>query len=228
VMTRRQRVSLTRRTVLLTTTGLVILFLLAVLGLGVQSFLLVPKLFKLNKACQEEGYYMAEFEFQMLGFAHLLDKGRYWEAAAGIRKLHERLRTRSGLVRVPVFADKGRELEFYLGLQNPRTGAFMDDAFPYCTYDEPTSNVLLHLEALAKQTGQPLRLSSERFGRLDKVYVHCRKDNAISLPRQRQFAAKWPMRKVITLDSGHSPFLSMPKRLSEVLASELHESTTTS
>ena len=80
----------------------------------------------------------------------------------------------------------------------------------------------------AVPSGQPLRLSSERFGRLDKVYVHCRKDNAISLPRQRQFAAKWPMRKVITLDSGHSPFLSMPKRLSEVLASELHESTTTS
>jgi pimeloyl-ACP methyl ester carboxylesterase len=80
----------------------------------------------------------------------------------------------------------------------------------------------------AAPSGQPLRLSAGRFGRLDKVYVHCSKDNAISLPRQRQFAAKWPMRKVITLDSGHSPFLSMPKRLSEVLASELHESTTTS
>ena len=34
----------------------------------------------------------------------------------------------------------------------------MDDSSPYCTYDPPTQNVLLHLEALAKATGQPLRL----------------------------------------------------------------------
>lgn len=80
----------------------------------------------------------------------------------------------------------------------------------------------------AAPSGQPLRLSAERFGRLDKVYVHCSKDNAISLPRQRQFAAKWPVRKVITLGSGHSPFLSMPGRLSEVLASGIYASSSTS
>jgi hypothetical protein len=34
----------------------------------------------------------------------------------------------------------------------------MDDSYPPCTYDGPTQNVLLHLEALANATGQPLRL----------------------------------------------------------------------
>ena len=71
-------------------------------------------------------------------------------------------------------------------------------------------------------SGQPLRLSPERFGRLDKVYIHCAKDNAISLARQREFAAKWPMRRTVMLDSGHSPFLSIPGRLAQALSAELY------
>jgi hypothetical protein len=43
-------------------------------------------------------------------------------------------------------------------LQNPRTGAFMDDTYPYCTYEGPTGNVLLHIIALAQETGQPVQL----------------------------------------------------------------------
>lgn len=71
-------------------------------------------------------------------------------------------------------------------------------------------------------SGQPLRLTPERFGRVEKVYIHCSRDNAISLGRQRQFAAKWPLRRTITLDSGHSPFLSMPARLAQALHSEIY------
>ena len=132
--------------------------LLIILGLWGHSFSLIPELFRLNKECQEEGYYMAEFEYTMLGFAYDLDKGHYLKAASGIRALHKQLKARNGLIKVPRFADKKQELDFYLNLQNPRTGAFMDDSNPYCTYDGPTGNVLLHLEALARETGQPLRL----------------------------------------------------------------------
>jgi len=118
----------------------------------------VPKMFKLNKQLQEEGYYMAEFEFKMLGFVYNLDKGHYWKTVSDMRRLHNQMKSREGLVRVPAFTDKKAEMEFYLNLQNPRTGAFMDDRYPYCTYEGPTGNVLLHLEALAKETGQPLKL----------------------------------------------------------------------
>jgi pimeloyl-ACP methyl ester carboxylesterase len=69
--------------------------------------------------------------------------------------------------------------------------------------------------------GQPLQLTAERFGRVDKVYLHCSRDNAISLGRQRQYAAKWPMRATLTLDAGHSPFLSMPERLARALSAEV-------
>ena len=54
---------------------------------------------------------------------------------------------------MPEFKSKEEELEFYLNLQNPRTGAFMDDSFPYCTFNEPTENVIAHLDGLAKEIG---------------------------------------------------------------------------
>lgn len=138
--------------------GLALATLVLLAGFASYVSFLIPALFRLNKECQEEGYYMAEFEFKMLGFAYQLDKGRYVEALSGLRRLRDQLRSRSGLIKVPSFADRGDELEFYLALQNPRTGAFMDDAAPYCTWDGPTQNVLSHLEAVAEEAGRPLRL----------------------------------------------------------------------
>lgn len=132
--------------------------LISTLGLTSCSAFQVSELFRLNKQRQEEGYYMGEFEFKMLGLAYLLDKGKYSDALDGISALHDQLEAKKGLIKVPTFQDKRQELEFYLGLQDPRTGAFMDPSYPYCVYEGPTGNVLKHLESLAKETGQPLRL----------------------------------------------------------------------
>lgn len=118
----------------------------------------VKDLFRMNKELQEEGYYMADFEFKMLGIAYWLDHGHYYTALSLLNQLHKQLITREGLSQVPKFTNKEDELEFYLNLQNPKTGAFMDDSYPYCTYNEPTENILSHLDALAKETGQPLHL----------------------------------------------------------------------
>jgi hypothetical protein len=126
------------RTVLKAVAALALATALLIAAVAVRISFLVPALFKLNRQCQEEGYYMAEFEFKMLGFAYLLDKGRYWDAVSGLQRLHGKLKSRDQLVKVPRFRDKEEELDFYLSLQNPRTGAFMDDSFPYCTYAAPT------------------------------------------------------------------------------------------
>ena len=69
----------------------------------------------------------------------------------------------------------------------------------------------------AAPAGQPLRLTDERFGRVRKVYIHCSRDNAVSLPRQQQYAAQWPSVRTVTLDSSHSPFLSMPDQLAQAI-----------
>lgn len=54
----------------------------------------VQELFLLNKLRQEEGYYMAEFEFKMLGITYLLDKGHYIESLKKINALHHQLKTK--------------------------------------------------------------------------------------------------------------------------------------
>jgi len=118
----------------------------------------VRELFYLNKELQEEGYYMADFEFKMMAMAYWLDHGQYYTALSRLNRLHKQLKAKEGLIKVPRFTDKESELEFYLNLQNPKTGAFMDDSYPYCTYNEPSENILVHLDALACETGRTLQL----------------------------------------------------------------------
>ena len=53
--------------------------------------------------------------------------------------------------------------------------------------------------------------------RLRSTYVHCSEDRALAPTVQRNVYAP-RAQQVVTLDSGHSPFLSQPRRLAEVLA----------
>lgn len=123
-----------------------------------QTGSLIPKMFKLAGNLKAEGYYMGEFEFKMIGIIYYLDKGEYLTAFSHLHRLHSQLSTKDGLIKVPSFADKRAELEFYYSLQNPKTGAFMDDTYPPCTFVGPTLNVINHMTALAAETGQPLQL----------------------------------------------------------------------
>jgi hypothetical protein len=123
-----------------------------------RSISSISEMFKLNGKLQAEGYYMGEFEFKMLGCAYYLDKGHYVTAFSKLNGLHKQLKTREGLIKVPDFADKKEEMEFYLSLQNHKTGAFMDESYPTFLYLEPTLNMVDHLELLSKETGQPLHL----------------------------------------------------------------------
>lgn len=125
---------------------------------AVQTQQRIKALFEMNKQLQEQNYYMAEFEFKILGIVYCLDKGAYTRAFALLERLYHRLRTREGLIKMPAFPTKAEELDFYLNLQNPRTGAFMDDAYPLCTFHGPTENVLVHMDGLAMALGKPLRL----------------------------------------------------------------------
>jgi hypothetical protein len=101
---------------------------------------------------------MAEFEFKMMGIVYYLDKGRYAKALSTLTRFHSQLMNKENLVKLPKFKNVQEEMNFYLNLQNPRTGAFMDDSFPYCTFNEPTENVIIHLDALAQRLGVPLQL----------------------------------------------------------------------
>lgn len=65
----------------------------------------------------------------------------------------------------------------------------------------------------------PIRTTTERFGRVDRVYIECLRDRTISITAQRSMQAALPCRAVYTLDSGHSPFFSDPRGLAQALIS---------
>lgn len=62
----------------------------------------------------------------------------------------------------------------------------------------------------------PVRLGAN-FARVPKLYIACLNDAAIGIAAQRAMIAAHPGTAVIEIASGHSPFLSMPERLSEIL-----------
>lgn len=148
-----------RRGIILTVT--LLLFASVILTITIHSHNVktkVKELFKMNKALQEQGYYMADFEFKMLGFAYFLDKGHYLKAHRMLSAYHKKLGKREGLIKIPVFSNHQEEINFYLNLQNPETGAFIDESAPFCTYWSVSENIINHMEALADSTTAPLRL----------------------------------------------------------------------
>jgi hypothetical protein len=78
--------------------------------------------------------------------------------------------------------------------------------------------------AIARLRPEPLkplvsspRISDEHFGRVPRAYIECRYDNAISLASQKRMQEALPCDPVFTLDTDHSPFLSTPAALAELL-----------
>lgn len=65
--------------------------------------------------------------------------------------------------------------------------------------------------------GTPLRLSAERFGSVSKVYIHTTLDNTITYGLQKEMVRRIPVDQTFELTAGHSPFLSQPGRLADIL-----------
>lgn len=63
----------------------------------------------------------------------------------------------------------------------------------------------------------PLKISADVFGKVPRAYVECTRDRTISLRAQRQMQAALPCEPVFTLESDHSPFLSHPRELADLL-----------
>ncbi len=67
-------------------------------------------------------------------------------------------------------------------------------------------------------TFTPVRLTEERFGRVPRFYIRCANDRVISPELQDRMAAASPCRRVFTLAADHSPWLSAPGELADLLA----------
>ncbi|MEO8223884.1 MAG: alpha/beta fold hydrolase [Gammaproteobacteria bacterium] len=64
---------------------------------------------------------------------------------------------------------------------------------------------------------ETVKVTTERFGRVPRAYVHCSRDVVLPPFLQQQMVAASPCEKVLTLQTGHSPFFAAPKQLAEQL-----------
>lgn len=64
----------------------------------------------------------------------------------------------------------------------------------------------------------PVRITDANFGTVPRVYIECLRDRAIPLSLQRKMQAALPCRQVLSIDTDHSPFLSRPDELAQLLS----------
>lgn len=65
----------------------------------------------------------------------------------------------------------------------------------------------------------PLKTTEENFGRVQRVYIECLQDRAISPSVQKEMYAHIHCEKVISMNTSHMPLFSAPEKLSGHLSS---------
>ncbi|WP_034296430.1 alpha/beta fold hydrolase [Herbaspirillum sp. RV1423] len=70
-------------------------------------------------------------------------------------------------------------------------------ALPDLIIDEPLAPI-----------ATPVKLTAQRFGKVDKVYIHTAQDQVVSPYLQQKMVAATPVRLEFTLNTGHTPFLT--------------------
>ena len=66
----------------------------------------------------------------------------------------------------------------------------------------------------------PVQLTENNFGSIQKVYIHTLNDNTISYPAQKHMVNGSDIDVVYSLASSHTPFISMPDELAEIILKE--------
>ena len=74
------------------------------------------------------------------------------------------------------------------------------------------------------ETGRAMvnQLSSERFGKVPRIYVECRRDQSVVYPLQQRMQQLTPGARRISLDCGHVPQLACPQALTDALLDQGH------
>ncbi len=99
------------------------------------------------------------------------------------------------------------------GYATVRDGAIEEVFYGGCSEEDVVlARLLLQPEALAP-LGTPIHVTEQNFGRIPRVYIECLRDKAISPAVQRKMYSATPCQRIISMDTGHSPFFSAPEQL---------------
>lgn len=82
-----------------------------------------------------------------------------------------------------------------------------------CSEEDVARAKSLLVPQAAAPFATPVSTTEESFGRIPRVYIECLRDRAISPSVQKRMYAAAPCRKVVSMDTSHSPFFSAPDEL---------------
>lgn len=91
--------------------------------------------------------------------------------------------------------------------------AFYHDCPPTDLY---LARTLLRPEPLGT-IGTPVSTTEEHFGSVPRTFIRCEQDRAITPAAQTRMCEQLPCDPVLSIDTGHSPFLADPENLAELL-----------
>jgi pimeloyl-ACP methyl ester carboxylesterase len=74
-----------------------------------------------------------------------------------------------------------------------------------------------HVDYLAP-SGTPIAITDARWGSVRRLYVETLRDQAVPVSAQRRMNELLPGADVHSIDSGHSPFLTQPRGLADLLS----------
>ncbi|NNE38662.1 MAG: alpha/beta fold hydrolase [Gammaproteobacteria bacterium] len=63
----------------------------------------------------------------------------------------------------------------------------------------------------------PIQYDAESLSKVNKIYIECLNDRAVPISAQRVMQKNIVIEKVMKVDSGHSPFFSIPQKLANIL-----------
>ena len=107
------------------------------------------------------------------------------------------------------------EAEGWLAIKEAaQTAAFYQDC---CPEDVAAAKARLTAQEALAGVGTPVQITPLNFGRIPRTYIQTRRDQAVGPALQQQMYTATPCAQVLTLDTGHSPFLCAPTALADHL-----------
>jgi pimeloyl-ACP methyl ester carboxylesterase len=107
------------------------------------------------------------------------------------------------------------------GWHFPKESIFKDAFYNDCSEEDVALCTSLLTHEPNAPVGTPLQLSAERFGKVKKTYIFTTLDQTITYGLQQKMVGKVPVDQTFTMQAGHSPFLSKPGELAEILLKKI-------
>lgn len=103
------------------------------------------------------------------------------------------------------------------GWHFPQDSILKDAFYNDCSAEDVARSIPLLTKEPNAPVGIPLQLSDARYGTVKKVYIYTTQDNTITLGLQKTMVERMSVDKTFELNAGHSPFLSQPTQLADIL-----------